>query len=235
MLHKAIISYIVNWILACFHSPETEQTNARTSIHSTLLILYKTPFRLFLKVTLLPFQLQPNTFSTRDMPRFSDIKRAILRYYIKNLVADASRLDMGHIIERIAFFFIALGLNCIFPSPVAFFSVTVLAILVWKCLYLRYVQDMTYYYGKAIMESRNNHMVRDSAYVDLALYFCYLIATIVGEWIQKKKLTSEICQLKQENGELVRRRSSLYKTRNTFSTSRRILVQHSSQSFDFTP
>jgi hypothetical protein len=133
------------------------------------------------------------------MPRFSDIKRAILRYCIKNLVADASRLDMGHIIERIAFFLIALGLNCIFPSPVAFFSVTVLGILWWECMYLLEMYETSPY-----VREWTGHMSHDAAYVELALYFCYLIATIVGEWIQKKKLIRENRRLTQENGELVR-------------------------------
>jgi hypothetical protein len=131
---------------------------------------------------------------------------------------------MGHIIERIAFFLIALGLNCIFPSPVAFFSVTVLGILWWECMYLLEMYETSPY-----VREWTGHMSHDAAYVELALYFCYLIATIVGEWIQKKKLIRENRRLTQENGELVRVNEQLVQDEEQLVQDEEQLVQDEEQ------
>ncbi|OSS44832.1 hypothetical protein B5807_10592 [Epicoccum nigrum] len=106
-----------------------------------------------------------------------------------HLVADAARLSMAQLIPRIAIFLIALGLNRILPSPIAITIVTAFTILVvkWQTV---------------------GHMSDRGAVVDSALYFSYLIATIVGEWMQKKKLVREIRRLTQKNDELTREKGA---------------------------
>jgi hypothetical protein len=95
---------------------------------------------------------------------------------------------MAQLIPRIAIFLIALGLNRILPSPIAITIVTAFTILVvkWQTV---------------------GHMSDRGAVVDSALYFSYLIATIVGEWMQKK-LVREIRRLTQKNDELTREKGA---------------------------
>ena len=103
---------------------------------------------------------------------------------------DASRLSTAQLIPRLAIFLIALALNRLLPSPLAILIVTVFTILVvkWQTV---------------------GHMSDHGAVVDSALYFVYLITTIVGEWMQKKKLTKENHRLTQEKGELEREKEQL--------------------------
>jgi hypothetical protein len=104
-----------------------------------------------------------------------------------HLVADAARLSMAQLIPRIAIFLIALGLNRILPSPIAIVTAFTILVVKWQTV---------------------GHMSDRGAVVDSALYFSYLIATIVGEWMQKKKLVREIRRLTQKNDELTREKGA---------------------------
>ena len=134
------------------------------------------------------------------MSLFSTIKRQILwdvTTLTNHLIMDASRLSIAQLIPRLAIFLIALSLNRILPSPLAILIVTVFTILVvkWQTV---------------------GHMSDHGAVVDSALYFVYLITTTMEEWMQKKKkLTGEICRLKQEKGELEREKEQLSRCRSS--------------------
>ena len=110
-----------------------------------------------------------------------------------HLIADVSRLSMVQIISRIAILIIALGLNCILPSPITILFVTVFTVmmLVWQIVGL---------------------MSDDAAVLDSALYFVYLIITVVGECMQMEELEKENRRLTQENGELMREKEQLQRT-----------------------
>jgi cell shape-determining protein MreC len=147
------------------------------------------------------------------MSLFSTLKRQIpwdMTILTNHLIADVSRLSMAQIIPRIAIFLIALGLNRILPFPLVILFVTVLTILVVKWQTFGYMSN-------------------DGAVVDSALYFGYLIATTVGEWMQKKKLIRENRQLTQENGEVVQEKEQLVQYEEQLVQYGEQLVQYGEQ------
>ena len=83
--------------------------------------------------------------------------------------------------------------HCILPSPITILFVTVFTVmmLVWQIVGL---------------------MSDDAAVLDSALYFVYLIITVVGECMQMEELEKENRRLTQENGELMREKEQLQRT-----------------------